>query len=141
MTLSASITPNPSSTTVAGTVQFKDEGADIGNPVTVANGTASSQVTLGVGKHELTAVFTSTAANVSGSTSKTVTFQVVNDATTTPPPPPPADQPEEEQQEADQLPVKQPHVKQGETKQFPGLLLPGEQAPAEKAPAERPRHR
>jgi hypothetical protein len=141
LTLKASIIPNLSRATVAGTVQFKDAGADIGSPVTVTNGTASSPlVTLDVGEHSLTAMFTSTAANVSGSTSKTVTFQVKDAGDDQEE----GEEPEGKQQEEDQ-PVRPPHVEQDEIQQSPAQLVPDEQAPAENAPAEpapaeQPRH-
>ncbi len=77
VTLNAAITPTPSSATVAGTVQFKDGTTNINGPVTVTNGTASTTTsTLTASSHQLTAVFTSTAANVTGSTSAPVTFVV-----------------------------------------------------------------
>lgn len=77
VTLNAAITPTPSSATVAGTVQFKDGPTNINGPVALSNGTASTTTsTLTTGSHQLTAVFTSTAANVAGSTSAPVTFVV-----------------------------------------------------------------
>jgi hypothetical protein len=57
MTLTATVTP----ATAVGTVQFRDGTTNLGNPVTVSNGTASrSASTLAVGSHRLTAVFTPT---------------------------------------------------------------------------------
>src|SRR5205807_2025624 len=50
VTLTATITP----ATAAGTVQFKDGTANLGNPVTVSNGTASGITsTLALGSHQL----------------------------------------------------------------------------------------
>ncbi len=62
----------------AGSVQFKDEATNIGDPVTVINGTATMTTTaLTVGSHQLTAVFTPTDPTAFGpSTSQTVTFTV-----------------------------------------------------------------
>ncbi len=55
VTLTATVTP----ATAAGTVQFKDGSANLGNPVAVSNGTASgSTSTLAAGSRSLTAVFT-----------------------------------------------------------------------------------
>ena len=73
VTLNATVTPS-----VPGTVQFKDGGADIGSPVTVSAGAASTSTSsLGVGSHTLTAVFTpSNSTLYSGSTSSGVPFVV-----------------------------------------------------------------
>jgi hypothetical protein len=77
VTVKATITATPAPATVAGTVQFKDGSTALGSPVSVAGGSASLTTSaLSVGSHSLTAVFTSTAANVSGSTSNTVTYVV-----------------------------------------------------------------
>ena len=77
MTVKTTITATPATAMVAGTVQFKDGPTAVGSPVSVAGGSASLTTSaLGVGSHSLTAVFTSTAANVSGSTSNTVTYVV-----------------------------------------------------------------
>jgi Bacterial Ig-like domain (group 3) len=57
MALIATVTP----ATAVGTVQFRDGTTNLGNPVTVSNGSASrSASTLAVGSHQLTAVFTPT---------------------------------------------------------------------------------
>jgi Bacterial Ig-like domain (group 3) len=73
VTLTATITP----TAAAGTVQFKDGTADLGNRP-VSNGTASiSTSMLAVGSHQLTAVFTPTnPAAYARSTSPAVTVVV-----------------------------------------------------------------
>jgi hypothetical protein len=77
-TLTATVTP-----TAAGSVQFQDGTAPIGNPVTVTNGTASITPTLPSGTHSLTAVFTPTNPTAfTGSTSPTVPY-LVNAAITT----------------------------------------------------------
>lgn len=77
VTVKATITATPATAAVAGTVQFKDGSAALGSPVAVTGGSASLTTSaLSVGSHSLTAVFTSTAANVSGSTSNTVTYVV-----------------------------------------------------------------
>ncbi len=72
--LTATVTP----AAATGTVQFKDGTTNIGNPVTVTNGTASSTTSrLTVGSHQLTAVFTPTdPAAYSPSTLPAVTFVV-----------------------------------------------------------------
>ncbi|MGH3965178.1 MAG: Ig-like domain-containing protein [Pseudonocardiaceae bacterium] len=68
-------TVNPSA--AAGTVQFRDGNSNIGNAVTVNNGTATTTTTLGVGSHQLTAVFTPTnTALYAPSTSQAETFVV-----------------------------------------------------------------
>ncbi len=73
VTLTAMITP-----AAAGTVQFKDGTANLGNPVIVSNGAASGITsTLAVGSHQLTAVFTPTSpAAFSSSTSPVVPLTV-----------------------------------------------------------------
>jgi Bacterial Ig-like domain (group 3) len=78
--LTATVTP----AAAAGTVQFKDGSANIGNPVTVSNGTASgSTSTLTVGSHQLSAVFTpANPATYGPSTSPAVSF-VIAGATAT----------------------------------------------------------
>jgi hypothetical protein len=74
VTLTAAVTP----ATATGTVQFKDGTANLGNSVTVSNGTASgSTSTLAGGSHELTAVFIpANPAAVSPSTSPPLTFAI-----------------------------------------------------------------
>jgi hypothetical protein len=74
VTLTAAVTP----TTAAGTVQFMDGTADLGDPVVASNGAASvSTSELAVGSHQLTAVFTPTnPATYGPSTSPAVTFVV-----------------------------------------------------------------
>ena len=73
-TLTATVAPAG-----AGTVQFKDGAANLGAPVTVSSGTATSApVTLGAGNHSLTAVFSSTDQNAFlNSTSTAKSFAVV----------------------------------------------------------------
>lgn len=80
VTLNATVSP-----ATAGTVQFKDGASDIGSPVTVSAGAASTSTsTLTVGSHSLTAVFTPTNTTLfAGSTSSAVTF-VVNGIPATP---------------------------------------------------------
>jgi hypothetical protein len=54
VTLTATITP----AAAVGTVQFKNGATNLGNPVTVSNGTASGSTSrLALGSHQLTAVF------------------------------------------------------------------------------------
>jgi hypothetical protein len=73
MTMTATVTP----ATAVGTVQFRDGNTDIGAPVAVNNGIARNNATLGVGSHQLTAVFTPTNAALNGpSTSPSVTYRV-----------------------------------------------------------------
>ena len=63
-----------------GTVQFESGGIAVGSPVTVVNGAAQLVTTaLPVGNDSLTAVYTpTTGAAFSGSTSNTVTYDVVD---------------------------------------------------------------
>jgi hypothetical protein len=81
VTLTATVTP----ATAAGTVQFKDGANNLGNPVTVSNGTASGTTsTLISGTHQLTAVFTPTDPNsFSASTSPAVTMVITGATVTT----------------------------------------------------------
>lgn len=73
MTMTATITP----TAAVGTVQFRDGNTNIDSPVTVSNGTAVRNATLGVGSHQLTAVFTPTNSAVYGtSTSRSTSYRV-----------------------------------------------------------------
>jgi len=73
VTLTATVTPS----SATGTVQFTDNGANLGAPVTVSGGTATLNTTaLTAGAHSLTAVFTGSAPNISGSTSPAVSYQV-----------------------------------------------------------------
>ncbi len=60
VTMTATITPAKAE----GTVQFRDGNTNIGAPVTVADGTARENATLGVASHQLTAVFTPTNSNL-----------------------------------------------------------------------------
>ena len=80
VTLNAAVSP-----ATAGTVQFKDGASNIGSPVSVSGGAAStSSSSLTVGSHSLTAVFTPTNTTLfAGSTSPGVTF-VVNGIPATP---------------------------------------------------------
>ena len=74
ITMTATITP----AAAEGRVQFRDGNTNIGNPVTVNNGSASENATLGVGSHRLTAVFTPTNFSLYRSTtspSKTYVVQ------------------------------------------------------------------
>jgi hypothetical protein len=64
-------------TAAAGTVQFTENGANLGAPVAVAGGSASTTVTPIVGTYSYTAIFTPTTANYLGSTS-TASSLVVN---------------------------------------------------------------
>ncbi|MCF3133792.1 Ig-like domain repeat protein [Streptomyces olivochromogenes] len=73
VTLTATVAP----AAAAGTVQFRDNGAALGAPVTVNNGTATfSTSTLGAGPHSLTADFTPTDPAFAGSSSSTVAYTV-----------------------------------------------------------------
>ncbi|WP_258195551.1 Ig-like domain-containing protein [Rhodococcus sp. OK519] len=81
VTLSASVAPSPG----GGTVQFKDNGTDLGAPVSLSGGTAQLPHTFSTGgQHSITAVFsgapgfaTSTAA------AQAITVSVPDQATTT----------------------------------------------------------
>lgn len=80
VTLSATVAP-----AAGGTVQFKDGSNNIGSPVTVVAGSAStSTTTLAVGPHSLTAAFTPTdAAAFAGSTSAAQTYVIDSPPATT----------------------------------------------------------
>jgi large repetitive protein len=75
-------TDAPSLATAAGTIQFRDNGTDIGLPQPLdAGGHASiSRADLSVGTHAISAVFTSSSSNFHNSTGST--SQVVNKART-----------------------------------------------------------
>jgi hypothetical protein len=70
-TLKATVFPS-----AAGSVQFEDGGVDIGGPVIVSGGVASSSTTLAPATHSLTAVFNSSDPAFTGSTSPTVRYVV-----------------------------------------------------------------
>ncbi|MGH3767326.1 MAG: Ig-like domain repeat protein [Pseudonocardiaceae bacterium] len=73
ISMTATVTP----TTAVGTVQFRDGNTNVDGPVTVTNGTAVRNGTLGVGTHQLTAVFTPTNSAVYvASTSRSMTYRV-----------------------------------------------------------------
>jgi Bacterial Ig-like domain (group 3) len=76
VTLNATVAP----ASAAGTVQFKDNGANLGSPVAVAGGAAQfSTTTLAAGSHPVTAQFVPADATAfSGSTSNPVTVTVTN---------------------------------------------------------------
>ena len=67
----------PSTATPAGSVQFKVDGNDLGGPVALVSGQATSieTSTLAVGDHSITAVFTD-AGSFDGSTSDAITQSV-----------------------------------------------------------------
>ncbi|HEY6423395.1 MAG TPA: Ig-like domain-containing protein [Pseudonocardiaceae bacterium] len=72
-TLTVTVTPSAA----VGSVQFVDGTTNIGDPVDVSGGTATSTATLASGTHSLTAVFTPTDATAfAGSTSSAVTYVV-----------------------------------------------------------------
>ncbi|MFJ5923751.1 Ig-like domain-containing protein [Kitasatospora sp. NPDC092948] len=72
VTLTAAVSP-----AAAGTVQFTDNGAPLGAPVAVAGGKAVLKTgALTEGQHSLTAVFSSTDAAYTGSTSAAVAYTV-----------------------------------------------------------------
>jgi Bacterial Ig-like domain (group 3) len=69
---------SPSLATASGTIQFQDNGADIGAPQALAAGghASISRTDLSVGSHTISAVFTSSSSNLhnsAGSTSQVVT--------------------------------------------------------------------
>jgi hypothetical protein len=70
---------------VAGSVQFRADGADLGDPQTVdSSGPASiSPASLSVGNHPVTALFTSSNSDVTGSSGSLSGGQTVNAADTT----------------------------------------------------------
>ncbi|ORL72170.1 hypothetical protein A5905_22775 [Prescottella equi] len=81
VTLSADVAPNPGS----GTVQFKDNGAEIGAPVAISNGTAQLPHTFSsAGQHSITAVFSGAPGFLASSAAaQPVTVSVPDQATTT----------------------------------------------------------
>lgn len=86
VTLNAVVSPGPNNAAVTGTVQFKDGTTNIGTPVTVTGGTASTPTsTLTGGSHQLTAVFIppTGSTTLAGSTSPAVTFVINSPPTTT----------------------------------------------------------
>jgi hypothetical protein len=86
VTLTAQVADADSSSPVGGTVQFQQNGANLGSPVTVAsNGQASlSTSALATGTDSLTAVFTPVAGtNYTGSTSSASSFVVTASKATT----------------------------------------------------------
>ncbi|MBB2941080.1 hypothetical protein FB565_000784 [Actinoplanes lutulentus] len=73
VTLKATVAP----ATATGTVQFKDGAANLGDAVAVNGGVAElTTAALAAGDHPITAVFSSTKAGVSGSTSTAATVKV-----------------------------------------------------------------
>jgi fibronectin type III domain protein/Big-like domain-containing protein len=76
VTLTATVTPS----SAAGSVQFKDGNSNLGTPVEVTSGSASTTTAaLTAGSHALTAVFTPTdASSFTGSTSPAVTYLIAN---------------------------------------------------------------
>ena len=72
---------SPGAGTPAGTVQFKVDGSNYGSAVTLVSGSANSSLdsALSVGTHTITAVFTDSDGDFSGSTSSNFT-QTVNTA-------------------------------------------------------------
>ncbi|MGH3856464.1 MAG: Ig-like domain repeat protein [Pseudonocardiaceae bacterium] len=81
--------------TATGTVQFKDGTTNLGNPITLTNGTASRTVaSLTTGLHHLTATFTPTnPTTYASSTARPVTYMITTtptQTTTTTSPTPPA---------------------------------------------------
>ncbi|HEX3335917.1 MAG TPA: Ig-like domain-containing protein, partial [Jatrophihabitans sp.] len=80
VTLNATVTPSGA----AGTVQFKDGASNIGAPVTVTSGAASTTTsTLAAGSHSLSAVFTPNDPTSFGGSTGTFTEQVNPPATPT----------------------------------------------------------
>jgi Big-like domain-containing protein/NHL repeat-containing protein len=85
VTFTATVTQASGTTKPSGTVQFKDGTTNIGTPVTLANGTATSTgQTLTAGTHQITAVYTPADATFTGSTSPALT-QTINAPTTNAP--------------------------------------------------------
>lgn len=78
VTLTANISP-----AAAGTVQFKDNGVNLGGPQTVTAGAATFTTSaLAAGTHPITAVFTSSDSNFNGSSDLTAENVVINAAST-----------------------------------------------------------
>jgi Big-like domain-containing protein/WD40 repeat protein len=84
-TLTATVTP----AVTAGSVQFHDGTATLGNPMTVTNGSASMTTALPSGIHPLTAVFTPTNTAAFNSSTSPVATNVVHAPNPTPSPPAP----------------------------------------------------
>jgi hypothetical protein len=81
ITLTATVTDSDSSTP-AGTVQFEVGGTDIGTPVTVSSGTATTTTTISTaGTYELSAVYSPTSPSYASSTG---TYSETVNAPTTP---------------------------------------------------------
>ncbi|MER5464610.1 Ig-like domain-containing protein [Streptomyces sp. NPDC002668] len=73
VTLTATVGP----ASAAGSVQFRDNGAALGNPVTVSGGQAQlTTSSLGTGNHSLTAAFTPSGTSYNPSTSAAVSYTV-----------------------------------------------------------------
>ena len=83
VTFTATTTVNaPGSGTPSGSVQFQDDGTDLGPPVSLAGGRVSITTTdLSVGSHTISAAFTSDSANFLGGVGSTT--EVVDKARTT----------------------------------------------------------
>jgi hypothetical protein len=84
VTLTASTTvSSPGAGTASGSVQFQDNGTNLGAPQNVGGGGQASITTssLSVGSHTITASFTSNSANFNDSSAST--NQIVNEARTT----------------------------------------------------------
>jgi hypothetical protein len=84
VTLTANVATNPTGLhTIAGTVQFQVDGANVGGAIPVSGGSASLPVSnLNVGNHTVAAFFTSTDSALLDSNGTLAAGQVVNKADT-----------------------------------------------------------
>ncbi len=86
VTLTATVTDSDGSSPQGGTVQFKENGTDVGSPAPVGSNAEATLATtaLPLGSDPLTAVFTpATGTNYSGSTSPSVPYSVTSGTKTT----------------------------------------------------------
>ena len=81
VTFTATVTGNDTAGTPTGTVQFKDNGNDLGTAQTLNNEGKATYTTsnLEIGEHKITAVYSGDGSSYQGSTSGTLEFTVVGD--------------------------------------------------------------
>src|SRR5207237_305915 len=77
VTFTATVSPGATGVTPTGSVQFQVDGVNLGQAVTLVNGTASVATSaLPAGTHSLTAAYTSDASNVGDSSTTSPVAQV-----------------------------------------------------------------
>ena len=81
VTFTATVTGNDTVGTPTGTVQFKDNGNDLGTAQTLNNEGKATYTTsnLEIGEHKITAVYSGDGSSYQGSTSSALTFTVVGE--------------------------------------------------------------